>query len=74
MVYADIDCSCAVNEISTQGEDARQNPMSRPMTPRDLLTTFVTRWPAAVLVFGLVLTLVWVALLVGFPLYLLRVI
>ena len=48
--------------------------MSRPMTPRDLLTTFVTRWPAAVLVFGLVLTLVWVALLVGFPLYLLRVI
>ena len=52
--------------------------MSRPMVLKDLLSTFVSsfanRWPAAIVILGVALTLAWVVLLVGFPLYLLRVI
>jgi len=48
--------------------------MFRPIVLKDLLATVANRWPAALVIFGVALTLVWVALLVGFPLYLLRVI
>jgi hypothetical protein len=48
--------------------------MFRPIVPKDLLAAVANRWPAALVIFGVALTLAWVALLVGFPLYLLRVI
>jgi hypothetical protein len=48
--------------------------MSRPVILKTLLDKIADRWPAALVIFGVALTLVWVALLVGFPLYLLKVI
>jgi len=48
--------------------------LSRLMALKDLLSTFTNQWPAALVIFGLAITLAWVALLVGFPLYLLKVI
>lgn len=41
---------------------------------KNLLEKFTDRWPTAVVIVGVALTLAWVALLVVFPLFLLRVI
>jgi len=41
---------------------------------KNLLEKFTDRWPTAVVILGVALTLAWFVLLVGFPLYLLKVI
>jgi len=47
---------------------------SQLMTIRKLLTTIVDRWRAALVIFGAVLTVVWLMLLIWFPLHLLEII
>ena len=47
---------------------------SQLMTIRKLLTTIVDRWRAALVIFGVVLTVVWMMLLIWFPLHLLEII
>jgi len=75
MVYPNIICCEPLDElfnlIERETLAATDGP---PMFPKDLLRKFADRWPAALVIFGLALTLAWVALLVGFPLYLLKVI
>jgi hypothetical protein len=43
-------------------------------TMKNLVSKFVNRWPAALVILGVALTVAWVALLVGVPLYLLKAI
>ena len=47
---------------------------SQLMTIRKLLTTIIDRWRAALIVFGVALTVVWLILLIWFPLHLLEII
>jgi hypothetical protein len=41
---------------------------------KNLVSKCANRWPAALVILGVALTLVWVALLITVPLYLLKVI
>ena len=47
---------------------------SRLFSYKSLLTTIVNRWPLAVVIFGLALTLLWLILLVWFALRLLKMV
>jgi hypothetical protein len=47
---------------------------SQLMTIRKLLTTIIDRWRAALIVFGVALTVLWLILLIWFPLHLLEII
>jgi hypothetical protein len=47
---------------------------SQLMTIRKLLTTIIDRWRAALIVFGVALTVAWLILLIWFPLHLLEII
>ena len=44
--------------------------MSHLAMVKELLNTFVARWPAVMVIFGVAVTLAWIALLVGLPFYL----
>lgn len=41
---------------------------------KNLVSKFANRWPAALVILGVALTLAWVVLLVAVPLYLLNII
>lgn len=44
------------------------------MAARNLLATIVDRWRAALIIFGVAVTVAWLILLIWFPLYLLKII
>jgi hypothetical protein len=71
MVYAGIVCCDPPDEIFWQTGAAFVETMSQRAILKDLVSTFIARWPAAVVLVGVVLTLAWIALLFGLPLYLL---
>ena len=45
----------------------------QPMALKNKIMKIINRWPMALIVFGLVLTLLWLVLLIMFPLHLLQV-
>ena len=45
---------------------------SRPMTLRNKISKIIDRWPVALIIFGGVLTVLWLVLLFLFPLHLLQ--
>jgi hypothetical protein len=47
---------------------------SQPMAPKNNLKKIINRWPIALIIFGVVLTLLWLVLLIVFPLHLLQVV
>jgi hypothetical protein len=47
---------------------------SQPMALKTKLTKIINRWPMALIIFGVVLTLLWLVLLILFPLHLLQVV
>ena len=47
---------------------------SQSMAFRNKLTKIITRWPIALVIFGIVLTLVWLVVLILLPLHLLQVV
>jgi hypothetical protein len=44
------------------------------MALKNKLMKIINRWPMALIIFGVVLTLLWLILLVAFPLHLLQVV
>jgi hypothetical protein len=49
-------------------------PASRFMLQKNKLMKIINRWPMALIVFGIALTVVWVALLIWFTLHLLQLV
>jgi len=43
------------------------------MTSKKILTTIIARWPVVIIAFGITLTVIWICVLVWFPLRLLDI-
>ena len=48
--------------------------VSQPMALKNKLTKIINRWPMALIMFGVVLTFLWLVLLILFSLHLLQVV
>jgi hypothetical protein len=47
---------------------------SQPIALKNKMRKIINRWPTALIIFGVVLTLLWLILLIVFPLHLLQLV